>query len=188
MAERNEFIEAYSDDQIYVIMLSELIEQHPIESLSPDSIKYSSYCRLFAFMSVGAIESMIKVSIEEEAFSDISAYLKDPQDNANRVSNLQLSLEKRGINIDEDLFKDFLAMKYIRNAYVHSHWRDLQRDFAVTRGFPKNVTSFTKQHLLQMQEAYQHVMNCLGMAKCLLAILLFSFIGGSVSLFQHTFF
>ena len=58
----SEFIDAYSDDQIYLHLIEELVNSHPTESLVPDSIKYSSFSRLWAVMMVGGVECMIKGS------------------------------------------------------------------------------------------------------------------------------
>ena len=52
----SQFIDAYSDDQIHLEVLERLVHAHPDEGHVPDSIKYSSFCRLRAVMMVGSVE------------------------------------------------------------------------------------------------------------------------------------
>lgn len=166
----NEFIDAYSDDQIYLSMIQDLVDSHPVESLVPEKIKVSSFCRLWIVMMVGSIESMIKVWNTGDAFwSDIASYF-NKQTNENRVDRLMESFRIRGLNVDDAMFQDFLAIKYIRNAYIHSEWSASQREFAVSRGFPSDVMNFNSGHFKRMQAVYVHVMNNLGKVHALNSI------------------
>ncbi len=161
----DEFIEAYSDDQIYLTMIEDLVNEHPIEANVPDNIKYSSFSRLWLVMMVGAIESMIKCwNNGNVLWSDIASYL-DRQPNNERVDNLANAFKNIGLDIDSEMFKDFLAFKYIRNAYIHSNWNDSQRNYVASRNFPKNVMNFEKDHFERMKAVYIHILNNLGMAK-----------------------
>jgi len=54
------FIDAYSDDQIYLQLIEKLVNEHPVEGRVPDSIKYSSFSRLWIVMMVGSIEILCK--------------------------------------------------------------------------------------------------------------------------------
>lgn len=160
----SEFIDAYSDDQIYLEMLEGLVNAHPVETNVPDSIKYSSFCRLWAVMMVGGVECMIKEWAQHKPMLfDIYSYF-DKQSNADRIERLRAAFKLRGLNVDADRFEDFLAVKYIRNAYVHGEWDEKQRSYAVERGFPSSLMSFEKSHFEKMKTSYVHVMNCLGMA------------------------
>jgi hypothetical protein len=167
----NEFIDAYSDDQIYLSMIQNLVDAHPVEAAAPENIKLSSFCRLWAVMMVGSIESMIKVwNTGDALWADIAAYF-DSQSNENRVSRLMNAFRMRGLKVDPEMFQDFLAIKYIRNAYIHSSWSEPQRTFSVSRGFPGDVMSFNTAHFKRMQAVYFHVMNNLGMVHALNAAL-----------------
>jgi hypothetical protein len=163
----NEFIDAYSDDQIYLTMIRDLVDNHPVESAAPENIKLSSFCRLWAVMMVGSIESMIKVWNTGDTFwADIAAYFDD-RSNKNRINRLMSAFQRRGLSVDAEMFQDFLAIKYIRNAYIHSKWKEDERVFAKSRGFPGDVMSFSAAHFERMQAVYFHVMNKLGMVHAL---------------------
>lgn len=160
----SEFVDAYSDDQIYLEMLEGLVNAHPVEASASDSIKYSSFCRLWAVMMVGGVECMIKEWAQHKPMLfDIYSYLENGS-NADRIERLTSAFKLRGLNIDAECFEDFLAVKYIRNAYVHGEWNETQRTYAVARGFPNSLMSFEKSHFEKMKASYAHVMNCMGMA------------------------
>lgn len=161
----SEFIDAYSDDQLYLQMLEELVNSHPSESTVPSGIKYSSFCRLWAVMMVGGVECMIKEwAGDKTGLSDIYSYFERAS-NAQRLERLQKAFLKRRIEVDPQRFEDFLAVKYIRNAYVHGEWNEEQRTYVTQRGFPKTLMSFDAEDFMRMKESYDHVMKCLGMAK-----------------------
>jgi hypothetical protein len=159
----NEFIDAYSDDQIYLSMIKELVDNHPVESTVPEKIKYSSYCRLWTVMMVGSIEAMVKVwDTGDFLWADIAAYF-DKKSNENRVEDLKNAFQLRGVDVDVEMFKDFLAIKYIRNSYIHSNWNETQRKYAISRNFPGDVMNFEPRHFDRMQAVHHHIMNGLGM-------------------------
>ena len=167
----SEFIDAYSDDQIYLDMLEGLVNSHPTESVVPGSIKYSAFSRLWAVMMVGGVECMIKEwARNESALHDVYSYF-DQGSNEQRVERLRNAFKLRGIEAKIDHFEDFLAVKYIRNAYVHGEWNHMQRDYVVQRGFPGTLMSFDASHFSRMKASYVHVMQCLGMAKIFTTLL-----------------
>lgn len=159
-----EFIDAYSDDQIYLDMLEVLVNAHPIESYAPDNIKYSSFSRLWAVMMVGSVECMIKEWTKNKPMlADISSYF-DNGSNADRIDRLKRAFQLRGIEVDTEHFENYLAIKYIRNTYVHGEWIENQKSFVVKRGFPNSLIGFEQHHFATMKASYMHVMNCMGMA------------------------
>lgn len=158
-----EFINAYSDDQIYLDMLEALVAAHPREPVVAESIKYSALCRLWSVLMVGGVECMIKEwARDESAMHDVYAYFEHGS-NAQRVERLQIAFHLRGLEPKVEQFEDFLAVKYIRNAYVHGEWKPKQREFVVNRDFPGTLMSFEAYHLERMKSSYLHVMRCLGM-------------------------
>lgn len=64
----DEFIDSYSDDQIYLTLLEKLVDGDPEEAPCPERIKYSSYCRLWSTMMIGSIEMMIKNGTQGTTF------------------------------------------------------------------------------------------------------------------------
>ncbi len=159
----NEFIDAYSDDQIYLETIEKLVNKDRVERLTPDSIRYSSFCRLWAVMMVGSIESMIQDwASEDSAMADIYSYFQNGS-NQERIERVKKAFELRGVPVDISKFEDFLAIKYIRNAYVHAKWNENQRNHVVAQGYPDTVMRFTKEHFDRMKDCYYQIMNGLGM-------------------------
>ncbi|MGM7883110.1 hypothetical protein [Yersinia enterocolitica] len=163
----NEFIDAYSDDQIYLEMIEKLVNEHSSEGLVSDSIKYSSFCRLWVVMMVGSIEMMIKVWTKSNyAMADIASYLEEGS-NTERIDRLFKAFEIRGFSPERECFDDFLACKYIRNAYVHGQWNEKQREYVESINLPSVIMNFSPEDYVRIKKCYYHIMNKLGMAKCL---------------------
>ena len=160
----SEFIDAYSDDQIYLHMLEGLVNAHPVEADVPDSIKYSSFSRLWAVMMIGSVECMIKEwTSSQPSLSDIYAYFHNGSNNQ-RIDRLVAAFNLRGLFVDSDAFQDYLAIKYIRNAYIHAEWNESQKYFVKNRGFPSDLMHFDETHFERMKKCHLHVMNNLGKA------------------------
>lgn len=163
----NEFIDAYSDDQIYLELIEKLVNEHPVEANVPNNIKYSSFCRLWIVMMVGSIEMMIKKwANSEDMMHDIASYLKDGS-NEERLNRLYAAFEIRGLKPERNLFNDYLVCKYIRNAYVHGEWNDSQRKYVEEKGFPSTIMQFLPMHYERAKKSYYHLMNGLGMANAI---------------------
>lgn len=167
----NEFIDAYSDDQIYLEMIEKLVNEHSIEQTVPDRIKYSSFCRLWIVMMVGSIEMLIKTWTEDKVMmADIANYFNDGP-NEERIERLFNTLRFRGLPSQKEYFDDFLACKFIRNAYIHGKWNEKQRVYVESRGFPSVLMNFSPQHYIRVKQCYYHIMNQLGMANAANTIL-----------------
>lgn len=163
----NEFIEAYSDDQVYLEIFDKMIESQPGGMATPDFIKFSACCRLWAVMMIGSMEMMIKEwGKNDPLWHDINRYVGGG-DNVPKVKNLKRSLEMRGFKFGVDTFDDFLAIIYIRNAYVHGRWKPAQQKYVVSRGFEGDVMHFTESDFRKMKKVYGEIMNALGMSKAL---------------------
>lgn len=165
----DEFIDAYSDDQIYLEMIENLVNQHPVEGNIPDSIKYSSFCRLWIVMMVGSIEMMIKkwAMPNQAGMADIASYFEQGT-NEERLQRLFDAFRIRGFEPDELMFDDYLAYKYIRNAYVHGEWKETQRRYVESKGLPSTLMNFTPSHYKRVKESYYHILNLLGMSNTMI--------------------
>lgn len=165
----NEFIEAYSDDQTYLSMIQTLVDSNPVEASVPENVKVSSFCRLWSVMMIGSIESMIKSwNTEDMMWADINEFFaSDRIPNIARVEKLKSAFRFRGFEVDDSMFRDFVAIKYIRNAYIHSKWKEGQKQFVIQCGFPGDLVHFESKHFDRMKVVYEHVMNNLGMAHAL---------------------
>lgn len=167
----DEFIDAYSDDQIYLEMIESLVNNHPIEASVPETIKYSSFSRLWIVMMIGGIEMIIKQwAFSEPMMTDIASYFEDGS-NEERINRLYSALKLRGLEVRRDYFDDFLACKYIRNAYVHGEWNETKRKFVASRNLPASSMEFKKEDYDRVKNCYYHLLNNLGMANAFNAIL-----------------
>lgn len=163
----DQFIDAYSDDQIYLELIEKLVNDHAIESNVPDNIKYSSFCRLWIVMMVGSIETIIKKwAVPEPSMFDIADYSNNGS-NEERLERLYKAFEIRGLNPDRNYFDDYLACKYIRNAYVHGEWNENQRTYVKDKGLPSTTMNFTPEHYERVKKSYYHLLNGLGMANAM---------------------
>lgn len=164
----NEFIDAYSDDQIYLEMIEKLVNNHSSEGLTPERIKYPSFCRLWIVMMVGSIEMMIKVWAKPNdiMMEDIASYFDDGS-NIERIDRLFKAFELRGLSPERECFDDFLACKYIRNAYVHGEWNENQREYVESVGLPSVIMHFSLEDYDRVKKCYYHIMNKLGMANAI---------------------
>lgn len=163
----DEFIDAYSDDQICLEMIEKLVNEHPVEGNTRDIIKYSSFSRLWIVMMVGSIEMMVKKwAFPLDSMSDISTFM-DNGSNEERLKRLFDAFKNRGLKPEQNLFDDYLACKYIRNAYIHGDWNETQRDYVTQKGFPKTLMKFDSTHLNRAKKSYYHLMNNLGMIMAL---------------------
>ena len=162
----SEFLDAYSDDQISLELFEQMAKQdHPPALTIPEGIRNATLCRLWATMLVGSIECMIeRWASSKDDMRDIYDYFQKRLPNVQRLNKLRWAFERCGIDVDEGAFKDLLAIKYIRNAYIHTRWNPQEIAYVIERGFPSNVNSFSSEHLLKMKAAHHHAMMCLGKA------------------------
>ena len=167
----DEFIDAYSDDQIYLELIENLVNEHSVEGNVPERIKYSSFCRLWIVMMVGSIEMLIrKWAVPKDMMADITTYF-DNGTNEERLERLYKAFETGGLKPQRDCFDDYLACKYIRNAYVHGEWNENQRIYVESKGLPSTIMEFTPEHYERVKKSYYHIMNGLGMANAMNAVI-----------------
>ena len=122
-------------------------------------------------MMVGSIEMIIKKWAKPETMmADIASYF-DNGSNEERLERLYKAFEIRGLKPDRDCFDDYLACKYIRNAYVHGEWNESQRKYVESKGLPSTIMSFSPKHYERVKKSYYHLMNGLGTANALNTII-----------------
>ncbi|GGI85650.1 hypothetical protein GCM10007978_24150 [Shewanella hanedai] len=165
MGKINVFLATYSDDQIYLEMIERLVNEHPVEGCVPESIKYSSFSRMWIVMSVGSIETMITEWTKDQPMLFDLRHYADNNSNEEKIQSLINSFKLRGILIEEEYFKDYLAIKYIRNAYVHGGWNKKQKDYVQQRGFRTNFMMFEKSNFDRFRKVHYHIQKYLGLFK-----------------------
>lgn len=170
--ECDDLSDAYSDDMCYLSELDRMIESQPGGTVTPDFIKYSCCCRLWATMMVGTFEMAVKKWGNGDPFwHDINRYLKDGKrdgrPNKERVKRLEDAIRNRGFKVSVADYDDLLAIIYIRNAYVHGRWRPEQARYVASRGFPRDLMRFDQGHFVRMKAIYDAVLNPLGITMAL---------------------
>ena len=159
-----EFISVYSDDQGFLERLCD--PSAPTEASLTPAVTRACLSRFWAHVIVGAVECMVREWAAKPGLRDIYAYL-NRQSNERKVELLRRAFQMRGIDVDVNAFEDFLAIKYIRNAYVHCGWDESQRAFVQSRGFPGSLLHLEEEHTNRMRVSYYKVMECLGRANML---------------------
>jgi len=85
--------------------------------------------------------------------------------NEDRVKSLRDAFVRNGINVKKDVFDDYLAIKYIRNAIVHASWKSFsgkykeeQLDWIGKRGFPTDTRKLSEDHWQKIDWVNQNMM------------------------------
>jgi len=159
----NEFIDAYSDDLIYLREGRQALLTHPLRREIKDLCD-SSYCRMLAIVMIGSIEAMFlewkkqdKIGVLETWFADKDSSGKKIT-NGERVRVLYDAFRQAGIAVDTEVFDDFLAIKYLRNTIVHGKWKSHEKEWLEKRGFPTDTRSLSEKHWNRMQAVNDNMM------------------------------
>jgi len=140
-----EFTDTYSDDLIYLEKaLPVLLARDDIESY----FCIPSLCRIYLTFMVQGIEYIMKQWTADTESDVLSTYFIEKNSNEARCKSLISSLTGAGIDCDQDIVKDFLALKYLRNIIAHagSTYRVEQSKWISSRGFPTDTRHFKKEH------------------------------------------
>ena len=71
---------------------------------------------------------------------------------------LYTAFHAAGITVDEEVFNDYLAIKYLRNTIVHGEWDEEQKHWLEQHGFPTDTRKLTEEHLDRMLHVNQNMM------------------------------
>jgi len=120
MAKIDEFIDAYSDDFLYLLEAPRALITHPLRGdYTFEEFLNASFCCLFIAWVFQAIEIMLQTWQERDQIGILSQYFKEGFSNGYRVNALCPAFRQASIPVHPDVFKDFLAIKYLRNTIVH---------------------------------------------------------------------
>jgi hypothetical protein len=159
MSEIREFIDAYSVDLIYLLEARRALLTHPLRGeYAFEDLLNASFCRLFIVTVVQAIEFMLNAWQERDHIGILNNYFSNQASNGDRVNALYSAFQQAGINVDREVFEDYLAIKYLRNTIVHGRWKNHEKEWLDLRGFPTDVRKFTKEHLDRVHHVYQNMM------------------------------
>lgn len=152
-----EFIDTYSDDIISLQEGRNALLTHSLRRESKDLCD-ASFCRIFAIMMVGSIETMLEAWRERDSLGILDSYFAARISNGDRVASLFNAFNNAGINVDREVFNDYLAIKYLRNVVVHARWKDYEKEWLEHRGFPADTRELTEQHWKKMQSVNRNMM------------------------------
>ena len=166
----DEFVDTYSDDIIYLQEARKALLTHPLRNEIP-VLCNASLCRIYAIMMIGNIESMLERWRDRNKPSILDAYFAKDVTNADRVNSLRDAFKTSVINVQPDVFDDYLAIKYIRNAIVHASWetpkgkvKQNQIDWILERGFPCDTRKLTSEHWQRFEWVNENMIFYIGLA------------------------
>jgi hypothetical protein len=159
----NEFIDAYSDDLLYLREGRQALLTHPLRREIKELCD-SSYCRMLAIVMIGSIETMLlewkrqdKIGVLKTWFANTDSTGKKIT-NGERVGVLYDAFRQAGIAVDKEVFDDFLAIKYLRNTIVHGKWKRHEKGWLEKRDFPTDTRSLSGRHWNRMQAVNDNMM------------------------------
>lgn len=153
----SEFIDAYSDDLIYLREGRQALLTHPLRREIKDLCD-ASYCRMFSTVMIGSIETMLHEWMEQDKIGILASYFAEGVSNGERVKSLHDAFYRAGIRVDKEVFDDFLAIKYLRNVVVHARWKPHEKEWLEQRGFPADTRNLTENHWKKMQSVNDNMM------------------------------
>lgn len=122
-----EFVDTYSDDVIYLLEGRTALLTHPLRAELPELLNAST-CRLLAVFMIGNIELMLSDWRAKDHNDILNVYFEGRRENRERVAALCSAFQSAGITVDPEVFNDYLAIRYLRNAIVHAKRKDHEKD------------------------------------------------------------
>lgn len=153
----SEFIDAYSDDIIYLQEARKVLLTHPLRR-EIEELCNASFCRMFAVIMVGAIEHMLQEWRDRDRLGILDQYFSQGANNSERVQSLYEAFKNAGVRVDREVFADYLAIKYLRNTIVHARWKPHEKEWLEQRGFPTDTRKLTEEHWRKMQLVNENMM------------------------------
>jgi hypothetical protein len=160
----DEFTDTYSDDITYLREGRIALLTHPLRGEIPEFCN-ASFCRLYAIMMIGSIEAMIERWRTRDNLNILDAYFAEGVKNGDRVKSLLAAFTNKGINVKHDVFDDYLAIKYLRNAIMHASWEtqsgQLKQDqvnWIAARKFPTDTRKLNEKHWQKMEWVNENMM------------------------------
>jgi hypothetical protein len=156
-----QFIDIDSDNLIYLQEGRRALLTHPLRS-EIKALCDASFCRIFALVMTESIENMLQVWRKRDTSEFLNAYFNEKQTpNGERIRALFRAFKMAGIDVDTDVFEDYLAIKYLRNRITHGIEgpRPSSEDEQLSKqGFPLDLRDLTEKHWQKMQSTSQKMM------------------------------
>jgi hypothetical protein len=144
-----EFLDTYSDDLLYLMDLRDSHLTHP--GKKPVRFLFDqSIARIFCVLMIGSIEAMINYWKNRDNNNILAPYFQENGTNDERISAFINRFQTAGININPNILRDYLAIKYIRNSIIHSGWNQNQEAYILSRNLPIDSRQLNESHLEKM--------------------------------------
>ena len=123
-----EFIDTYSDDLITIHEARAAMYTHPLRGdYAFAELLDASFSRILVVFVIGGIEAMLETWRDRDRLKVLEKYFAQNANNGERVHSLYQAFSDAGIQVDERIFDDYLAMKYLRNTIIHGRWKDSEK-------------------------------------------------------------
>jgi hypothetical protein len=156
MATNEEFIHAWSDDLV-TLRNARTAVLSVTQPGAATKVANAAFCRHLAICIVGSVEIILSVWLEKDRSNILAVYFAEKAENGKRIDSLVSAFAREGFSVERTLFEDYLAIKYLRNTIEHSKWKDNQKEFVRSRGFPTDVREFKLEDFNRMSEVFNSV-------------------------------
>ena len=150
----SEFIDTYSDDLLYLKDARHAFLTHPLRRDMRGHLD-ASLCRVAIVFSIGAVEAMLEDWRRRDSDSILKTYFAQGSSNGQRVLGLYGAFRNSGLQVNKEVFDDYLAIKYLRNTIMHSEWKRKETSWILERGFPADTRQLTREHLQKVEQVAQ---------------------------------
>jgi hypothetical protein len=155
----SEFIDTYSDDLISLHEARAALLSHPLRSeYTIGNLIDASFCRMLAVFVIGSLEALLETWRDRDRVSILDKYFSEKVTNGDKITSLYDAFQNAGINVDKEVFEDFLAIKYLRNTIIHGRWKSHEKEWLEKRGFPLDTRKLTKSHIDRIEHVNQNMM------------------------------
>lgn len=161
----SEFIDTYSDDLINIHEARAAAYTHPLRGdYAFAEWLDASFCRILVVFVIGGIEAMLESWRARDTTGVLENYFAKNISNSDRIKILCKVFSGFGIQVDEQIIDNYLAMKYLRNTIIHSGWKEYEKVWIEARGFPTDTRKLTKEHLNKIEHVNQNMMFYIALA------------------------
>ncbi|HHF2954753.1 TPA: hypothetical protein ACPJ0E_004421, partial [Vibrio diabolicus] len=164
IVENNEFIDTYSDDIIYLIEARKALIKDPmVNNFEP--LCTASLSRILIVFTIGTIEAALEHWNEDDQTGILANYFQNNCSNKQRIESLENAFNDKGIIVDSEIFKDFLAIKYLRNTIVHASWNQRGKEYLIERDFPTDTRQLNGEHWQRIVTVHNNMLMYFGITK-----------------------
>lgn len=149
MAYHSKHTRNYRDDLLYLMDMRDSHLTHP-KKMVIQGLFQPSFARLFCVFMIGEIEATFINWSEKDEEKILAPFFLKKASNEKRIDALELNFSKHRIEVDREILDKYLAIKYVRNAIIHSKSDKDKESFIKSKGFPINAEELTDEHLCIM--------------------------------------